>query len=192
MTKIDSSLFQASSESIRHAFGDCPECGSSLHILNSKKGKFLGCTAYPECNYSQPLSKQSSVVQLKVIEGSRCPECASELAVKKGRYGMFIGCTNFPACHFISKQQGESDNFKPVKCPECTKGYLAKRSSKAGKLFYSCDQYPKCKYLVNEEPVDDACPECGTKILFRKQTDKGAVVFCHQKNCSFERDQTES
>lgn len=186
MTKIDSSLFDASSGSVRQAFGDCPECGSPLHILNSKKGKFLGCTAYPDCTYSQSLQKQNSVVTLKVMDDSACPECNSALAVKKGRYGMFIGCTNFPDCHYILNKEEAAPVEKQVKCPSCKKGFLRKRANKTGKAFYSCDQYPRCKYLVNEQPLDKSCPECGAAILFLKMTSSGKTCFCGNKQCGYE------
>ena len=29
----------------------CPQCGSPLQIKQGKKGLFLGCSAYPECDY---------------------------------------------------------------------------------------------------------------------------------------------
>ena len=29
----------------------CPQCGAPLQIKQGKKGLFLGCSAYPECDY---------------------------------------------------------------------------------------------------------------------------------------------
>jgi len=187
MSKIDSSLFQMSPESIRHAFGDCPECGSALHILNGKKGKFLGCTSYPACHFSQALQKQSTVITLKVMDDSHCPECGNALAVKKGRYGMFIGCTNFPDCHYIVHEHDEKEVAESVNCPACHKGKLLERHNKTGKRFYSCDQYPKCKYLVNDEPVEKSCPQCQHGILVKKHADNGDFLICPQQDCDYQR-----
>jgi DNA topoisomerase III len=36
---------------------DCPKCptGKLVHRVNRKEGtRFLGCTNYPECKYTQP------------------------------------------------------------------------------------------------------------------------------------------
>lgn len=187
MTKINPSLFDGSGESVRQAFGDCPECDSPLHILNSKKGKFQGCTAYPECKYSQPLQKQSSVVTLKVMEDSQCPECTAAMAVKKGRYGMFIGCTNFPDCHYILNKHVSISSEKPIKCPDCEEGQLKKRTNKTGKIFYSCDQYPKCKHLINDEPVAEPCPKCNATYLLKKVDGNNEVVMCGKQDCDYQQ-----
>lgn len=187
MSKIDSSLFSHGGESIRHAFGECPQCGSDLHILNSKKGKFLGCTSYPECDYSQPLHKQTTVSTLKIMEDSHCPLCASQLAVKKGRYGMFIGCTNFPECHYIAGKDEPGKQEQALPCPVCDKGHLKKRSNKTGKTFWSCDQYPGCKYLTNDEPVSEPCPKCHSPILLAKRHGEESVLHCPNAKCDFEK-----
>jgi DNA topoisomerase-1 len=40
-----------------------------------------------------------------------------------------------------------------MKCPEkdCD-GFLIERKSKRGKPYYTCSNYPKCKYLTFEKP----------------------------------------
>ncbi len=40
----------------RIATGCCPKCGSSLRVVNGKGKPFLGCSAYPRCNYTQHLN----------------------------------------------------------------------------------------------------------------------------------------
>lgn len=47
-------------ESIREtkkkaAEGICPRCGGQLVVRNGKYGKFLGCSNYPKCRYTQNL-----------------------------------------------------------------------------------------------------------------------------------------
>jgi DNA topoisomerase-1 len=32
----------------------CPKCGSALYLQNSKRGLFVGCSAYPKCDYTRP------------------------------------------------------------------------------------------------------------------------------------------
>ena len=31
----------------------CPECGNELLLRNGKNGEFYGCSAYPECRFTQ-------------------------------------------------------------------------------------------------------------------------------------------
>lgn len=183
----------SSKEASQLAYGECPACSSQLHIKFVGKSSFLGCTAYPECDYSHALS-QNSVTVIKHIGGSECPECSNELAVKKGRYGMFIGCTNFPDCHFISTNQSANHNakhsasqkqaYQAVKCPKCQKGSLQAKQNRFGKTFYACSEYPQCKFIVNQEPVAKACPDCGANILLKKSKTDMSLI-CAEQDCRY-------
>lgn len=180
MSKIDHSLFTASEHALEEAFGVCPECGEKLRIRNSKNGRFVGCSAYPECDYSKPLHDVETQ-QIKIIEGSQCPQCQSELAIKKGRYGLFIGCTNFPECHHIAKISQQSDT--KLTCPSCNKGHLIERTNKYGKRFFACNRYPDCKYLLNDKPVAHECPKCQWPVMVVKSSGDKTVLKCPQKQC---------
>ncbi len=168
-------------EANQAAYGDCPQCSSPLQLKFVGKNTFIGCTAYPKCDYSQSFNK-NEVITLKVIDDSHCLECASQLAVKKGRYGMFIGCTNFPDCHFISTNQTTHDKpqYQPVGCPSCQSGKLHRKQNRFGKFFYACDNYPACKHVENDEPVAKVCPKCQVKMMLKKKKD---VFICVNKKC---------
>ena len=131
-------------------------------IRNSKSGPFLGCASYPKCDFIRPLAHHDSN-EIKILEDSECPECSKPLVVKNGRYGMFIGCTGYPECHYIASEHDDTPSEEPVVgCPKCKKGHLVSRSNKFGKVFYSCDCYPSCKYTLNHKPVAQACPAAVT------------------------------
>lgn len=184
MSKIDQSLFSVNEQASEQAFGPCPQCQAKLRIRRGKSGAFIGCSNYPDCDFSKPLHEYENA-ELKVIEGSSCPLCASKLAIKKGRYGLFIGCSDFPSCYYIESNNKAEDTH--VACPSCNKGFLAKRSNKFGKTFYSCDHYPKCKYLLNSVPVSQTCPECQWPIMLKKQSAGNAVLQCPQKICGYKK-----
>ena len=38
---------------IMNAANICPRCGSGLAVKNGKRGKFIGCTGFPNCRYSR-------------------------------------------------------------------------------------------------------------------------------------------
>ena len=181
MKKQQPELFSQHEHALEKEFELCPQCGCELQIKNSKHGTFLGCSNYPCCEYSRPLVHQEYLEQ-QVIEGSQCPQCESLLALKKGRYGIFIGCTNYPDCHHIEHQDQQAQSFS---CPKCHQGYLAQRVSRYGKTFYACDAYPKCKYVVNYQPVAQSCPDCGWDILIEKKAAGRRRLICPQKQCGY-------
>ena len=45
----------------------CPQCGAPLQIKQGKKGLFLGCSAYPECDYLRPLQRAEHKVIKKYL-----------------------------------------------------------------------------------------------------------------------------
>lgn len=190
MSKIDHSIFHGSTPESRQAaiddaYGHCPECSSSLTIKSSRNGPFLGCSSYPNCEYTKPLKSAVTNETLKVIDGSSCPECSENLAIKKGRFGLYIGCTGFPVCHHIESINQSTDS--EVSCPSCGKGTLTSRTNRQGKTFYSCTQYPKCKYVVNAKPVAGTCNVCGWGLLLEKKTQQKTVNVCALKSCSAEQ-----
>ena len=182
---------QDSQQANKLAYGDCPQCSSPLQLKHVGKSSFLGCTTYPSCDYSQSLNT-SEVSTLKLIDNSHCPQCDAQLAVKKGRFGMFIGCTNFPACHFISakEQQNEQDEYTPVDCPTCHKGLMQKRQNRFGKFFFACDNYPKCKYILNQEPVVKSCPQCDANLMLKVAKNKNEFV-CAIPKCGYHLDEAD-
>jgi DNA topoisomerase-1 len=163
---------------------NCPKCGKELSIRLGKHGRFIGCSGYPECDYTRNLGDDNAQPAAEVVEGRKCPDCGSDLQIRIGKYGKFIGCTNYPKCKHIEPLEKPEDT--QVQCPECSKGTMLKRKSKRGKIFYSCSCYPKCAYAVWDEPINEPCPQCGFLMLTVKTTQKrGTEKVCPQKNCGF-------
>jgi DNA topoisomerase I len=149
----------------------CEKCGSPMTIKVGKKGRFLGCSNYPTCDFTKPLPTQTNKTfekkELVIAEGVSCPVCNSEMYLREGRFGKFYGCVNYPKC------KGILPFTVGVKCPKCNEGTLLERFSKKGrnKKFWGCSAYPKCDHLTNYEPIHKACPECNYYFLeyhFRK------------------------
>ena len=162
----------------------CPKCDKPLTLRLGRKGKFVGCSAYPECDYTANVDKDKNIVAAEVLAERVCPQCNSPLHIKVGRYGKFIGCSNYPNCKFIESLEKPADTG--VKCPGCGEGSMLKRKSRYGKYFYSCSKYPQCKYATWNEPLDEKCPKCGWKILTLKTTKRsGTEKVCPQKECGY-------
>lgn len=163
----------------------CPKCGKPLAIRLGRRGRFIGCTAYPDCDYTRNIEgEEKTSAELEVVEGRLCPQCNSPLHIKTGRYGKFIGCSNYPNCKYMEPLEKPTDTG--VTCPKCNKGTLLKRKSRRGKIFYSCSTYPKCDYAIWNEPIAEKCPKCGWPILTIKITKKhGKQKVCPQKECGY-------
>ena len=162
----------------------CPKCGKPLSIRLGRRGRFVGCSAFPDCDYTRSLGDDKEPETPEVIEGRVCPQCSSQLLIRHGRYGKFIGCSNYPTCKHIEPLEKPADTG--VECPECHKGTLLKRKSRYGKVFYSCSTYPECKYAVWNEPLNEACPQCNWPILTLKTTKRrGTEKVCPQKECGY-------
>ncbi len=167
----------------------CPKCGGQLSIRLGRNGRFIGCTNYPECDYTRDLNADKAEPEPReIVEGRACPLCGSALEIKKGRYGKFIGCSAYPKCKHIEPLERPEDTG--VTCPQCGKGTLQKKKSRRGKIFYSCSTYPKCDYAVWNEPIAEPCPKCGWPVLTVKTTrSKGTEKVCPQKDCGFSEPQ---
>lgn len=164
----------------------CPQCGAPLSIRLGRHGRFIGCTRYPECDYTRDLGDGAETQRppAEVVAGRSCPECGSELQIKRGKYGKFIGCSAYPKCRYLEPLERPQDTG--VTCPKCNQGTLVKKKSRRGKIFYSCSTYPACDYALWDEPTAGPCPRCGWPVLTVKVTKRdGTRIVCPQKGCSY-------
>ncbi|MFI4918386.1 MAG: type I DNA topoisomerase [Legionellales bacterium] len=163
----------------------CPKCQKPLSIRLGKRGRFIGCTGYPECDYTLDMGGPDGVrSEPEVIEGRMCPSCDHPLHVKTGRYGRFIGCSNYPNCKHMEPLEKPADTG--VTCPKCNQAKILQRKSRKGKIFYSCGDYPKCDYALWNEPIDKACPQCAWPILTVKESKKfGRQILCPHEGCGY-------
>lgn len=164
----------------------CPKCTKPLAIRLGKRGRFIGCTGYPECDYTQNLenSANSEPESFDVVSDRVCPQCSNELHIKTGRYGKFIGCSNYPSCKFIEPLDKPDDTN--VLCPKCNATNILKRKSRKGKIFYSCGGYPKCDYALWNEPINKQCPKCAWPILTVKEGKRlGKQTICPNPSCGY-------
>lgn len=167
---------------------NCPKCEKPLSIRLGKRGRFIGCTGYPECDFTQDFG-QNATAEPEVKNLDReCPTCQAPLQIKKGKYGPFVGCSSYPECKFIEPLEKPEDT--QVNCPTCNNHTILKRKSRKGRIFFSCAGYPKCKYAIWNQPLDRPCPKCQWPILTLKVTKKfGEQLVCPQAECDFVENQ---
>lgn len=90
-----------------------------------------------------------------------CDKCGRKMVVKSGRFGKFLACPGYPECK-NTKPMPEDEVKHP--CPKCG-GKLVKKTSKKGKKFYGCSNYPECDFAAPGIPTGEKCPECGSFII---------------------------
>lgn len=83
---------------------ECPRCHEHPLIYREKNGKkFIACSGYPKCRYTESLEGDASVPAKKEYTEADyvkpCPECKTGFLVKKkGKRVEYLGCTNYPGC----------------------------------------------------------------------------------------------
>ena len=163
----------------------CPECSKPLAIKLGKRGKFIACTGFKEgCKYTRNLETDASEVTEPVVSDEKCEKCGLPMLIKDGRYGKYLACSGYPACKNI--QPLNKPRSTGVPCPDCKQGELTEKKSRYGKLFYSCNRYPDCKFALWDEPVQQPCPKCGFPVLVKKvYKKKGEFLKCPKEGCDY-------
>ncbi len=159
----------------------CESCGLPMVKRWGRHGWFLACSGYPACRFTRPLDGEKQAVEQT---SEVCEKCGAPMVLRTGRFGKFLACSKYPECK----------TTKPVslgvKCP-LDGGDVVERRSKKGRLFYSCGNYPNCKFISWYRPVNRACPACGSPYLLEKRSREGATVFCPEKSCGFKEEKRE-
>lgn len=108
---------------------DCPDCGRPLVYRVGRFGKFISCSGFPKCRYTEHIKE--------IVGGVKCPKCGGDIVVKRGKKGKsFYGCDNYPKCDFVVWQRPVSQP-----CPHC--GGLMTNAGKNRALCTVCNQYSK-------------------------------------------------
>ncbi len=155
----------------------CPECGGDLLVKFGRFGKFIACSNYPNCKYTEKTEEEKKVDEEN--SGIICEKCGSPMVVKRGRYGAFLGCSKYPDCNNIQS----IENKTGIKCPLCKEGDIIERKSKKGRVFYGCNKYPKCDFALWNKPNGERCPNCDSLLVFAAK----GKIRCSNKECKFEK-----
>lgn len=186
----------------------CPICGSDLVVRNGKYGKFVACSNYPTCKYiKEDEDYDTGIICPNCHEGHLVKKIAG-IGKNKGKVfyacSNFPKCkTAFndlptdnicPNCGSLMLRDKDGnlycsnhcdkpkDDYEAVLCPVCKKGHLVKRTAtrgfNKGKVFYACDNFPKCKTIYNYEPLNEYCPLCHSIML-----NKDGKHICSNKEC---------
>lgn len=169
----------------------CEKCGSPMVIKWGRRGKFLACSAYPDCKSTKEfvMTEGGEVkIQPQQTIDEKCEKCQSPLVLKQGRFGRFLACSKYPDCKFTKSIS------LGIKCAQkdCG-GDLVERRSRTGKIFYSCSHYPKCTFATWFQPIAEPCPDCKAPFLVLKQSKKeGSTHVCLNPDCGYKEEASEN
>ncbi|MBQ9631961.1 MAG: type I DNA topoisomerase [Lachnospiraceae bacterium] len=132
---------------------------------------------YPELEQSvKKAEKELEKVQIAdEVSDIICENCGRNMVIKYGPHGKFLACPGFPECR----------NTKPylekigVPCPKCSKEIVI-RTTKKGRPFYGCEDYPDCDFISWARPIDQKCPKCGGYMV-----QKGKKAVCADPECGY-------
>jgi len=68
---------------------DCPKCGKPLNARLGKRGKFIGCSGFPECDYTRNMNGDATATNEPVIIGAE-PESGKDILLMNGPYGPYL------------------------------------------------------------------------------------------------------
>ncbi|MFQ5881115.1 MAG: type I DNA topoisomerase [Candidatus Methylomirabilales bacterium] len=163
----------------------CEKCGSPMVIRWGRFGKFLACSAYPQCKNTReitqgddrsPMTGEGSGETAEGVNGGRsavaedrvCEKCGRLMVLKRGRYGLFWACTGYPDCRNVLRPEGKGPMAPEVtdeKCETCGAPMVI-RQGRYGR-FLACSTYPRCR-TVRPLPMDVKCPRCGAALTQRR------------------------
>ncbi len=119
----------------------CPECEHELVIRWGRYGKFISCSNFPACRYTEAWLEKIGV---------KCPKDGGDLVSRKTRKGRtFFGCANYPNCDFTSWKQP-----LPRPCPEC--GGLLVIADKQNAQCLNCEERFPLDQVVMDEVTQSA------------------------------------
>lgn len=128
----------------------CPTCGKPMVIKRGRFGRFLACSAYPECKTAKALTT-----------GVRCPMCQKgEFVERRSKRGkIFYSCNQYPDC-----KNAVWDRPVAEPCPRCGAPILVvKYTKKDGEKL--CCANRECGYQretglsKDAESIVEAAPE---------------------------------
>jgi DNA topoisomerase-1 len=155
----------------------CEKCGAPMAEKYNKRGKFLGCSRYPECKSTMPTdgprAKSESTPTDKV-----CEKCGKPMVIRNGSRGRFIACTGFPDCKNTASVDEQGNVIKPketgIACEKCGKPMVIKGSRRGP--FLACTGFPKCRNAKNLPPelreapqeTGEKCDKCGEPMVLKR------------------------
>ena len=119
---------------------DCPDCGHPLVYREGRYGRFIGCSNFPGCRFTEQILHKMGVA---------CPNCGGDLVEKRTRQGKpFYGCANYPACDWTNWKRPLTQ-----RCRLCG-GLLVQQSRYKAECTACGERQPIAANMTEVQPTD--------------------------------------
>ncbi|HEY1858875.1 MAG TPA: topoisomerase DNA-binding C4 zinc finger domain-containing protein, partial [Gemmataceae bacterium] len=166
----------------------CPLCGKGIVERFSKRGKFFGCSGYPDCKFIKR-PDDGKPREAPVQTEHMCPTCGKPMMQRMGQRGPFLGCSGYPDCKTTMNFDAEGKPVlasKPTEhvCEKCGKPMVLREGRRGP--FLACTGYPKCQNAKDVDaegnpikPIDTGitCEKCGSPMTVKKGP-RGPFLGC--------------
>ena len=157
----------------------CPLCSNGeLSLKNSfRGGAFIGCSNYPECKFTRPLSKSKAAEQNALPEPKAIGlnDNGKEIILKSGRFGPYLQYDLLEDENIIkkkkSKKKTEKKNIRNISIPK-------------GILIKSID-LERAKFLCSLPKILGQHPDTGKDIILNSGR-FGPYLKCENKSARIE------
>jgi DNA topoisomerase-1 len=166
----------------------CPECGKPIVERFSKRGKFFGCSGYPDCKFIKR-PDDGKPREAPIPTEHVCPTCGKLMLQRMSTRGPFLGCSGYPDCKTTMNFDAEGKPVlasKPTDhvCEKCGKPMVLREGRRGP--FLACTGYPKCQNAKDVDaegnpikPIETGinCEKCGSPMTVKKGP-RGPFLGC--------------
>ena len=165
----------------------CNKCGAPMIYRLNRRGRFLGCSAYPGCRNAVSLDEDGNPQRDETTDFP-CDRCGAPMLIKNGRNGRFFACSAYPTCRNTKSIGADNAPVEPpslnATCEKCGSPMVMRSGSRGS--FAACSGYPKCKNtkpvdqegrVMEPEKTDAKCEECGSPMVIKKGR-RGRFLAC--------------
>ncbi len=166
----------------QNSVGECPECGGTLVERKGKRGRFVGCTNYPDCDNTYQIPRTGSVQPAN----KSCPECGAP------KIRVYHRGDTEELCVDLNCKYSKDKRFRG-KCPDCDGDIMEMRSYRS-KRFLGCSNYPECKrtYPLPQKGrviyEGDVCEECDSPKMKIITKGRRPWELCPNMECPSKKD----
>jgi DNA topoisomerase-1 len=191
----------------------CDRCGAPMLLRDSRRGQFLGCSAFPKCRNIRQIARleQAEDGAITALEPAEPKAAAPRATRRKAPAGADAAAATAAADDSEATTDDDSgattttanpaDAVPGLICDMCGAPMVVRRGKRGP--FVACSAYPRCKnakpmkvayeagYARPEvQELEEQCPECD-KVLLVRQGRKGKFVGCSgYPKCKYTRDLT--
>jgi DNA topoisomerase-1 len=139
----------------------CPECGARTAYRLGRRGRFLTCSAFPDCTFGCGVDRDGKPQLVQGID-MKDPNSGAPMVLRNGRFGPFIATGEYTKGDFVLNVDKKTGGLKFPSVPplltelECNKceSKLNLRTGKRGP-WLGCSRFPKCRGRGKWSEVDD-------------------------------------